>query len=484
MIAIVGLGPGPLEWLSLGAWEALKGAPRVYARTRRHPTVPLLEQKGIEFESFDAVYESARTFENVYKRIVRTLLARAKAGESVVYAVPGHPLVAEASVSLLMKEADRRRIPVRIVGSASFLEPAIQALRLDIDRGLKLLDALDLGNTPPSPEVGNLIFQVYDRRIASQVKLALMARHYPGDTPVFLVAYDPEQGRNISRSLPLHEIDRYPVDHLTSLYLPSLPPEAQKTFDRLAWIISELRSDHGCPWDREQTHDSLLKYVVEETYEVVEAVEAADPDRLCEELGDFLMQAVLQAQIASEEGYFDIYDVLHGVTEKLIRRHPHVFGDVEVENSDDVLRNWDKIKKDEKAGEEKPPSVLHSIPRQLPALMRALEVSKRAARTGFEWDSIEGVFAKLDEELAELQAARESDDRQAVFEEIGDILFTVVNIARFLKIEPEDALQKMINRFNARFESIEAAARESGRTLEEMSLEEMEAVWQASKSQG
>jgi len=220
---------------------------------------------------------------------------------------------------------------------------------------------------------------------------------------------------------------------------------------------------------------------VEETYEVVEAVEAGDADRLCEELGDFLMQAVLQAQIAKERGDFDIYDVLYGITEKLIRRHPHVFGDVEVETAEEVLRNWDRIKKAEKAGEEAPHSILSGIPRKLPALMRAMEVSKRAARSGFEWDHIEGVFDKLEEELQELQAAREAGDQEQIAEEIGDLLFTLVNIARFCKVEPEDALQKMINRFIARFERIEQTARQEGRLLEEMSLEEMEAIWQASK---
>jgi MazG family protein len=249
-------------------------------------------------------------------------------------------------------------------------------------------------------------------------------------------------------------------------------------FDEFAAIIARLRAPNGCPWDREQTFESLKRFMIEEAYEAVEAVDTGQRAKLCDELGDVLFQVVINSQLATEEGSFTIRDVIANVTEKLIRRHPHVFGDVAVADSAEVLRNWEQIKRQERPERT---SVLDGVPRDLPALMKAMEVSKRVVRVGFEWPTLEEVFAKLEEEIAELRAALPTGDHDAIAGEIGDLLFTTVNIARFLKVDPEDALRTMVARFTDRFRHVEQLAAQGGKPLTEMSIDELDALWEAAK---
>lgn len=250
----------------------------------------------------------------------------------------------------------------------------------------------------------------------------------------------------------------------------------------LVEIMRRLRGEGGCPWDRKQTHESLRTYIVEEAYEVVQAIDDGDYDELCEELGDMLLQIAFHSQIASESGKFDVGDVIAGVVEKLTRRHPHVFGDVEARDSKTVLRNWERIKQREKAGDEGPASVVDNVARALPALMRAVKVQAKASRVGFDWPDVNGPLQKVREEMDELEEARKSGDRAAMFEEIGDILFAIVNVARFLKVDPEIALGKTVDKFVARFKHIESRAGEANRQIEDMTLEEMDALWEEAKS--
>lgn len=258
--------------------------------------------------------------------------------------------------------------------------------------------------------------------------------------------------------------------------------ETGKKFEELVDIMTRLRSPEGCPWDREQTHESIKENLIEETYEAVDAIDSGDMDELRGELGDVLMQVVFHSEMAKEKGTFNIDDVIDGITSKLIRRHPHVFGDTEVSCADEVLTRWEEIKRGEK-GYESRTSVLDGVPNTLPALSRAMEISKRAAKTGFEWPNLEAVVDKLDEEVHELKAELKSGDTTRISEEIGDLLFTVVNVARWTKVDPEDALRTMTKRFASRFKQIEEAARESGKPIEEMSIEEMDAVWERAKQE-
>jgi tetrapyrrole methylase family protein/MazG family protein len=259
-----------------------------------------------------------------------------------------------------------------------------------------------------------------------------------------------------------------------------LSDKIRDEFGKLIDTVARLRGPGGCPWDRQQTHASLKRYAIEETYEVVEAIDGGDPGKLREELGDLMLQVLLHAQIASEAGQYDVGDVCRTLREKLIRRHPHVFADREVSGVDEVLTNWEQIKRKEPGYEERE-SVLDGVPESLPALMRAAKLSKKAARTGFDWPDIHAVFGKLEEETRELREAVDSESEERIKEEIGDLLFTVVNISRFAGIDPEEALRDMLTKFAYRFQKIEERARQSGRDIRDMTLEEMDRVWNEAK---
>lgn len=483
MITLIGLGPADAAGLSVAARDALRAAPLLFVRTSRHPAVAALDATGVPYESLDPFYESGESFDAVYDSIATRVLEAARLGD-VAFAVPGHPLVAEESVRRLLARAREENIPIRIVGSASFLEPALSLLQLSLGDGLVLLDALALDShaaIDAGVDMGLLLYQVYDRHVASAAKLALM-RRCPDDWPVHVIHHAGIPGEERVESVPLHRLDRAAADHLTSVYVPPLPREKRrKTFADLVWVMARLRGEGGCPWDREQDHVTLKKYMIEECYEAIEAIDNEDLDSLCEELGDVLLQVVFHAQLEAEAGVFDIDDVTEAIVDKLIRRHPHVFGDLAVADSEEVLRNWEQIKKAEK-GEGWRKSVLDGVPAGLPALMRAMEISKKAVKVGFEWERFEDVVAKMEEETRELEAAIAGGSREEIASELGDLLFTLVNIARWQKVDPEDALRQMLRRFTDRFQHVERRAREQGRRLEEMSLAEMDALWEEAKA--
>ena len=246
-------------------------------------------------------------------------------------------------------------------------------------------------------------------------------------------------------------------------------------FARLVEIMARLRAPGGCPWDREQNFDTIKPYLLEETYEVMDAIDARDWEGLAEELGDLLLQSVFFAQMASEEGRFDISDSLEAINSKLIRRHPHVFGDGYANTADEVIRKWDEIKKTEKP---RPQGLLVGVPRTLPALVEAQQISSRAATAGFDWENTEQVFDKLNEELTELKAVSSQDERE---DELGDLLFVIVNIARFLKVDPEQALRRTNRKFRQRFGHVEQGLAAEGKSPKDATLAEMEALWQDAK---
>jgi MazG family protein len=254
----------------------------------------------------------------------------------------------------------------------------------------------------------------------------------------------------------------------------------KRSFDELVQLMQRLRGPDGCPWDRKQTLPSLKPFVIEESYEVVDAIDRDDRAALVEELGDFLLQAVFIAELTREEGSFDIYDAVTAIHDKLVRRHPHVFGDVEANDAEQVLVNWEKLKNEERKAENK--SVLSGVPQSLPALLRASRLTEKAARVGFDWRRTEDVFDKVDEEIAELHEAIASGDETKVHDEVGDLLFTIANIARKLNVNAEEALQSTNRKFTHRFGSMESRVRESGRNVDDLTLEEMDALWDEAKA--
>jgi tetrapyrrole methylase family protein/MazG family protein len=254
----------------------------------------------------------------------------------------------------------------------------------------------------------------------------------------------------------------------------------KELFEELVGIIATLRSENGCPWDREQTHETLKSTLIEETYETLEAIDTGDPSKLKEELGDILLNIMLQAQIADENKNFDIYAVIETLTEKLIRRHPHVFGDVDVEDSEAVVKNWEAIKRQE-AGYADRKSVLDGIPNAMPTLLRAQKIQSRAARVGFDWEELTDVIAKVDEELEEVKTSISTDDPEAVAMELGDLLFAIVNLCRFMEMQAEETLRQANRKFIARFKWMEAELERRGTNFESQNLESLDAVWEAAK---
>ena len=253
-------------------------------------------------------------------------------------------------------------------------------------------------------------------------------------------------------------------------------------FSRLVELMAQLRGPDGCPWDREQTPASLKPFLIEECYEVIEALDEGSPGKVKDELGDLLFQIIFHARIAEEQGAFTITDVISTIIEKMVRRHPHVFGEEKVSTSGEVLANWEVIKKKEKSHQERT-SILDGVPKGMPALLRAEGIQKRASRVGFDWNKLDEALPKLDEEIAEFKESLQSKDAASIEEELGDIFFMLVNISRFLEINPEDALRKTISKFIHRFRHIEEHAAQKGRALKDMTLDEMEALWQDAKKE-
>lgn len=480
-ITILGLGPGDPNLLTRQAWDRISQANEVYLRTRRHPTVVGLPAH-LTLHDFDELYETLDDFASVYETIAERILALGRQAEGVLYAVPGHPLVGESSVQHILSLARDEKLQTEVVEGLSFVEPVLNVLRIDGLGGLQLSDATELATAHHphlDPDRPALIGQLYGQRLASEVKLTLM-NAYPEDWPVTLVRAAGVEG-GTALTIPLYELDRGHVcDHLTTLYVPALPqtgglPGLQDT-------IARLRAPDGCPWDREQTHQSLRANLLEETYEVLAGLDAEDADKLCEELGDLLMQIAMHVQIATEEGGFQFADVIGGIDAKLKRRHPHVFGDLTVEGTADVLRAWEAIKADERTdsgheGEQR--SRLDGVPAILPALARAQALGDRAARAGFDWPDLEGVLDKVGEELAEL---RDSADQEAQAQELGDLLFSLVNVARWLEVDAESALRGTCDRFFHRYAQMERDARSQGLDLSALSLREQDALWDQAKS--
>ncbi len=466
MIYLVGLGAGGAQEVSERALSAVRRAQRVFALHPSHPSMRTLEWAGIRFEPCPP--EPARAAALILNAPERT----------VAVATPGHPLIANPLAATLLRDASHQGRPVRLVPSRSFIEPALEAVQLAAPEGLQVLDAHRLPHLRLDPTIPTLWFGLETTEQLHALQQQLL-RYYPSEFEVFLIHAPGDEALTEYRRVALSELARMPCDTVTYLLTPACPRREQvyTGFEGLIRVVAALRAPDGCPWDREQTHESLKPHLLEETYEALEAIDSGNPAALREELGDLLLQVLMHSQIASERGAFDIEGVIEYLTEKLISRHPHVFGTAHAETAEQVLKNWDKTKQAQTGRE----SVLEGVPRAMPALARAQELSKRAARVGFEWDSIYGVLDKLREEEAELRHAIDSGDPARIASELGDLLFTVVNIARHAKVDAEDALRTMVDRFTRRFRWMEAEAARQGRPLESLSAEEWEALWQQAK---
>ncbi|WP_174734823.1 nucleoside triphosphate pyrophosphohydrolase [Mesobacillus harenae] len=483
-ITIVGLGAGDLDQLPLGVYKKLKSAEHLFLRTKEHPAVLDLEAEGMSYQSFDEVYEQQESFEAVYEEISEQLLEMS-GKTAVTYAVPGHPLVAEQTVQLLISKGPERGVEVEITGGQSFLDAVFQALAIDPIDGFQLLDGTAFKRDQVQLLQHTLIGQVYDSFVASNVKLTLMEK-LPDDYEVFIVTAAGSSGENIKK-VPLFELDRQvELNNLTSVYVPPVKDETilNKEFFKLREIISVLRGPKGCPWDKKQTHSSLKKYLIEEAYELIEAINSDDIDHMIEELGDVLLQVMLHAQIGEDEGFFNIADIIDVLSEKMIRRHPHVFGTAEANDVDAVMKNWQEIKREEK-GNVARESLLDGVSKGQPNIMRAYELQKAAAKVGFDWKEVGPMWEKVKEEIEEFtEEAEKTDNSEKQHDEFGDLLFALVNVARFYNIQPEEALLRANSKFTRRFRYVEAKVNKSNRDFSGHTLEQLDAYWDEAKQMG
>lgn len=474
-IIIVGLGPGNPTQVTVEARRLLTGDFPVYFRTLKHPAAQHYARLIKLRKSFDYLYDDNPDFEQVYRDIAGSLLDAAQKLQTIVYAVPGHPSVGEMTVEKLRRLGRRLGVKIDIVAGLSFLEPLLSRLKVDLLDGVTVFDALAISSMKEPCRNHLVIAQVYSRSIASQVKLKLLEL-YPAEYPVTLVGAA-GMPKEFLKQVSLRNLDHLDLfDHLTTIYLS---PFNRAGLGDLIEIMARLRAPDGCPWDQKQTHRSLRQYLVEEAYEVVAAIDSGSDAMLIEELGDLLLQVVFHSQIAREESRFDITAVTKAITKKLIRRHPHVFGTEHADDADDVKVLWEQIKADERNETWHHAAV--SVDHGLPALLKAYKLQKKAAELGFDWPTLKGPLEKAGEELAELEEACIANDRQAIEEELGDYLFTVVNIARFLKVNPELALGKTITKFIERFGYVLAQVENSGKAIEDFSLEELDNWWNEAK---
>jgi tetrapyrrole methylase family protein/MazG family protein len=391
--------------------------------------------------------------------------------------------MAERTVALLLERAATEPVQIEISAAMSFLDTAITLLNLDpMEAGLAVLDALDPPDPPPVL-LGCLYAQVYDRWTASELKLKLL-EHYPDRHPVVLIhsAGVPEQQE--STSLPLYQLDRQEdrFDHLTAVYVPPSEGIRQTSvaypLDPLTQVMERLLAPDGCPWDREQNFQTMKEPLINEAYEVIEALDLEDMDKLREELGDLLLQIVFNTALAMKRNAFDYNDVVAGITQKMIRRHPHVFGEETARTSQEVLARWDAIKSQEK-GHEKKGLVMQDLNHSLPALLYAYEIQRKARKVGFDWNDIQGPLEKLEEEMDELRRAIASG--RGVYEELGDVLFTLVNLSRFLEFSPETALISASQKFLRRFNEMESELHKKRIKWNNVDLSELNQIWEEVK---
>ena len=476
-IKIVGLGPGSDDAITTQTLREIQNSTHRFIRTTRHPSAHLVN----DAISFDKEYENHDKFEDVYQAIADKLIAAAKQHQEILYVVPGSPLVLEHTVQLLLQNTS---VTTEILPAMSFLDVVWSVFQIDpVDAGVRMIDGhrfteLAAGLTGPL-----LVAQCHANWVLSNIKLAHESAN--GDEPVVILHHLGLDDQKIIHTT-WQNLDReIEPDHLTSIYIPKLAEPIAGEMAKLHSLARTLREQ--CPWDEKQTHDSLVRYLIEETYEVVDAIGALDPDdqatdeKFIEELGDLLYQVEFHATIAEQQGRFSIADVARSIHDKLVRRHPHVFGDVYAETADAVVTNWDAIKQQER-GEVTEKSVFDGVASSSPSLMYSTKLQKRAAEFGFDWPDSKGASDKIAEELGELSKAVESkQDASEIALELGDVLFSVVNLSRHLGVDAETALRSAADKFRSRFQNVVALAEQRKLDLAKCSLTQLDELWEIAK---
>ncbi len=477
VITVVSLGPGDPKLLTLQTVEALRKSRCLILRTARHRTAEWLREEGIAFADYDALYDQYEDFDALHAEMAR-LLWETAAEKAVTFAViDAQTDGAVRALRASCPEGGRVIILPGITMADSCL--ALLPEEFEQSGSVRILPAMDAVQAAPDPATPLMVTEIFDRVLASDLKLRLTDLY--GDEPQAVLYPSSVKINRKPIVIPLMELDRQRTyDHTVCLYIPAMDLKARERycFDDLLRVMHTLRA--VCPWDGEQTHESLRKYLIEEAYEAVGAIDEDDMDHLADELGDVLLQIVFHADIAQEFGEFSIGDVTTAIVRKLIYRHAHIFGDVHCDTAEEVSQSWEQLKKAEK-GLTTQASVLADVSQGLPALMRAAKVQKKAANVGFDWDDALGALPKIHEEagevLAELEAGRDPG------EELGDLLFSCVNVARLAGQEPELLLKAATEKFIRRFTAMEKLIISDEKSLEGLTLAEMDVYWNRVKKE-
>ncbi len=455
------------QTLTYTSWETITSTDHLFLQTDRHPSAEPVRKRKLCYVSMDDLYESAQDFDELNQAIADRLTE----GESCVYAVPGDGCFAQEPA--IREACLRKGFELKILPGVSYAKAAFPEIQNAV--------ICTANSMPARPDLSTpLCIQEIDSRIvASEVKLHLI-RFYPEECSVEIACLQDDGSYRID-TMPLFEIDR--EDRFfagTVLHLPEIPffERSKYLYPDLCTIMERLRAPDGCPWDREQTHTSIKRDLIEECYELCDAIDEGDDEHLIEELGDVLMQVVFHATIAKEQGRFDEDDVSDGVVKKLIYRHPHVFGNVTAKTTGEVLKNWEALKSAQRH-QTTQTEKLCEVPKRFPALMRAEKVQKRAGKVGFDWNSAQEAVPKIFEEAEELSEAIEKNDNISL--EAGDLLFAVVNVVRLLGLDAEQVLHDASDKFIRRFGKMEELAAEDGFRLQDIKLAEQDRYWEIAK---
>ena len=473
-LTIAALGAGE-RYITFAAREAIRSAERLVLQTEKTAAAAWIKNECLAFTSMDKLYDRSETFDELNRAIADALVS---GDADTVYAVSGGGIGGSALYRSIKAAADKRGMKVDVIAGIGYAQAAAAETGLFMDAGLKAVSATQLDEIDIDVKAPFAVEELDSALLAGEVKLKLM-EYYPEELQVRVARLESDEYQ--ARTIPLCELDRLPgYDVTTCVLLPKLKPEQLERhgLEQVVEIIARLRAPGGCPWDREQTHQSMKKNLIEECYEVLDAIDAGDDDALCEELGDVLLQVVFHACIAQERSSFAIRDVATILNNKLIYRHPHIFSDIEANTSGEVMRNWEMLKKKEKHFETQT-QVLRAVPNNFPALMRAQKVQKKAGDVGFDWDNPLDALKKVREEADELAAELESGGR--IEEELGDLLFAAVNVARLCKAESEQVLTDATNKFINRFERLENEVLAQGENMKSLSLNQLDKIWERIK---
>ncbi len=469
LITIVSLGPGSREHLILGALSAMEKAEKLVLRTEQCDAAAYIREKGLSFETLDHLHEACDDFEELAQAAADAILSMSEAGP-VCYAV--FDAGRDETVRLLMQKTRDIDILPGVPLSAPFL-----SLMPQEKAEIQTASALEVTGT----QNPLLILELDSRMLAGECKLQLLSWYDP-DTKVYF--FPPVKGgKRTCQSLPLSDMDRQKqYDHTAALLIPTEPMEEKKRYDfyDLVRVMMILRGDNGCPWDREQTHESLRKYLIEEAYETAAAIDDEDWLSVADELGDVLLQVVFQSSIGAQYGTFELSDITTAICKKMIHRHRHIFGNDVCQTAEEVVDNWEKIKKADR-GFTTQSQVLNGVTRGMAPLMRAGKVQKKAQDVGFDWDDPMDALQKVHEEADEVAAAIGENNPAHLEEELGDLFFSCVNVSRLCGIEAEGALQRATEKFIRRFTAMENAILREGKSLKDLTLSEMDVYWNSSK---